>query len=95
MGFAAASSSSLLGGCADSYNTPDSLSFWKAGNYLPVSSEIIETILKIEGRSQTLELAKGAALSEPLYIPAQDGNAEDDGYVFSYVYEPSTQTSDL
>jgi carotenoid cleavage dioxygenase-like enzyme len=47
------------------------------------------------GSSQTLELPKGAAPSEPLYIPGQDGSAEDDGYVFSYVYEPSTQTSDL
>jgi carotenoid cleavage dioxygenase len=47
------------------------------------------------GSSQTLALPKGVAPSEPLYIPSSDGSAEDDGYVFSYVYEPSTQTSDL
>jgi carotenoid cleavage dioxygenase len=35
------------------------------------------------------------APAEPFFVAAHNATSEDDGYVLSYVYEPSTHTSDL
>lgn len=45
----AGTGSLLLGGCADKYDTAENPEFWRTGNYPPVSKEITETELKVEG----------------------------------------------
>jgi carotenoid cleavage dioxygenase len=47
------------------------------------------------GTGEHLKLPKGVAPAEPLFIAAGKATAEDDGYVVSFIYEPSTHTSDL
>ena len=47
------------------------------------------------GADEQLKLPRGVAPGEPLFIAAQGGSSEDDGYVLSFIYEPSTHTSDL
>ncbi|RZS44958.1 carotenoid cleavage dioxygenase [Herbihabitans rhizosphaerae] len=39
--------------------------------------------------------ARDAATSEPVFVPAGPGAAEDDGYVLSYVHDPERGASDL
>ena len=48
-GLVAASGAGLLNGCGDSYNTAENPEFWKVGNYPPVTEEVSETALKVEG----------------------------------------------
>jgi carotenoid cleavage dioxygenase-like enzyme len=55
-------------------------------------------IMKLDlqtGDSQRYDFASGASPAEPLFVPTADATDEDHGYVLSYVYEPSTNTSDL
>ena len=47
------------------------------------------------GASQRYDFTSGASPAEPLFVPAVDAADEDHGYVLSYVYEPSTNSSDL
>ena len=47
------------------------------------------------GTSQRHDFAQGVFPAEPFFVPATDATEEDHGYVLSYVYEPSTNTSDL
>jgi carotenoid cleavage dioxygenase-like enzyme len=48
-GLAAASAPVLLGGCGDSYDTAANPEFWKEGDYPPVTEEVTETALQVEG----------------------------------------------
>jgi len=47
------------------------------------------------GTSQRHDFAQGVFPAEPFFVPATNATEEDHGYVLSYVYEPSTNTSDL
>jgi carotenoid cleavage dioxygenase-like enzyme len=47
------------------------------------------------GGSQRYDFPGGISPGEPFFVPAADNTAEDHGYVLSYVYEPSTRSSDL
>jgi len=47
------------------------------------------------GALVTHELPDGRRGSEPVFVPAADGTAEDDGWVLSYVYDPGTDRSEL
>ena len=47
------------------------------------------------GTSQRHDFAQGVFPAEPFFVPATNATEEDHGYILSYVYEPSTNTSDL
>ena len=47
------------------------------------------------GSSQRYGLERGVSPAEPFFVPAAGATAEDHGYLLSYVYEPSTDSSDL
>ena len=47
------------------------------------------------GEGEHMKLPKGVAPSEPLFVAAEGASSEDEGYVLSFIYEPSTHTSDL
>ncbi|MFK8050870.1 MAG: carotenoid oxygenase family protein [Halioglobus sp.] len=48
-GLVGAATSSALTGCSDQYNTPENPEFWREGNYPPVSKEVTESRLQVEG----------------------------------------------
>jgi carotenoid cleavage dioxygenase len=48
-----------------------------------------------QGSEQVHPLDQGHVAAEGLFVPARDGNAEDEGWVLSYVYDPSRDASDL
>ena len=48
-GLATASASALLAGCGDTYNTAENPEFWKVGDYPPVTEEVTETALQVQG----------------------------------------------
>ena len=45
----AAAGSSLLSGCGERYDTVENPTFWKEGNFPPVTEEVSETSLQVEG----------------------------------------------
>lgn len=47
------------------------------------------------GTSATLELPRGWHAAEPYFVPRQDAESEDDGHLLTYVFDASTQTSEL
>ena len=47
------------------------------------------------GAGEHLKLPKGVAPAEPIFVAAHGASSEDDGFVLSFIYEPSTHTSDL
>ena len=47
-----------------------------------------------QGSSVYRDLAGGQA-SEPVFVANPEGESEDDGWVMSYVYQPSTNTSEV
>jgi carotenoid cleavage dioxygenase len=50
VGLAGATALPLLSACSRRYDTPENPEFWKSGNYPPVSSEVTETQLQVEGK---------------------------------------------
>jgi len=48
-----------------------------------------------DGDGEVVELPKGTYGSEPLFAPAQNAKAEDDGYVLEVVYDGWTHKSEL
>ena len=38
-------------------------------------------------------LGRGASPGEPVFVPADGGTAEDDGYLMTFVYDADTDTS--
>lgn len=49
-----------------------------------------------DGGSRTIHsLPAGHAPGEPVFVPAEGGTNEDDGYLMTYVYAPETETSYL
>ena len=54
------------------------------------------TILKYDretGTSTELNLGKGCVPGEPVFVPAEGGSAEDDGYLMTYIYDAASDTS--
>lgn len=47
------------------------------------------------GSSQAHDLGAGRAGGEPVFVPAEGGTSEDDGYLLSYVYDQATNKSEL
>ena len=47
------------------------------------------------GASERLDLARGLSPAEAFFVPSPAGHEEDDGYLLGFVYDPSTQSSDL
>ncbi|MFE9247386.1 carotenoid oxygenase family protein [Streptomyces sp. NPDC007088] len=47
------------------------------------------------GSRQVHRFPRGAAASEPVFVPRRGGRDEDDGYVLSYVHDPDRGASDL
>ena len=47
------------------------------------------------GTSTACTLPAGQTAGEPVFIPAANSRAEDDGYLMMYVHKPETNTSDL
>ncbi|GAB7106731.1 carotenoid oxygenase family protein [Streptomyces phaeofaciens JCM 4814] len=45
--------------------------------------------------SQVHRFPRGAAVSEPVFVPRHDARGEDDGYVLAYVHDPDRGASDL
>lgn len=48
-----------------------------------------------QGTLQRFELPRGDQNSEPVFVPSENGQAEDDGYVLVCVYRARSQTSDV
>ena len=56
------------------------------------------TILKYDrdrGTSTELALGRGRIPGEPVFVPAANGAAEDDGYLMTYVYDADSDASSL
>jgi carotenoid cleavage dioxygenase-like enzyme len=56
------------------------------------------TLLKYDrttGTSTELPLGTGRVPGEPVFVPAEGGTAEDDGYLMTYVYDATSDTSSL
>ncbi|MCI3934683.1 carotenoid oxygenase family protein [Streptomyces sp. AN091965] len=49
----------------------------------------------LRGTRQTHRLPKGAAASEPVFVPRRGARDEDDGYVLTYVNDPDRGATDL
>jgi len=47
------------------------------------------------GTSQRYDFAKGVSPAEPFFVPAAGATDEEHGYILGYVFEPSTNSSDL
>jgi carotenoid cleavage dioxygenase len=47
------------------------------------------------GATERLDLAHGLSPAEAFFVPSPAGREEDDGYLLGFVYDPSTQSSDL
>ena len=48
-GLAGVSATALLGGCGDTYDSAENPEFWKVGDFPPVSEEVTETGLQVQG----------------------------------------------
>ncbi|HEY5646231.1 MAG TPA: carotenoid oxygenase family protein [Pseudomonadales bacterium] len=54
------------------------------------------SILKYDrqtGRRADIEFGRGRVGGEPVFVPAENAKAEDDGYLMTYVYDASSDTS--
>ena len=49
----------------------------------------------VGGRTEVHEYGPGRATLEPVFVPRSDASAEDDGWVMSYVYDATTDSSDV
>ncbi|MEV3856438.1 carotenoid oxygenase family protein [Streptomyces sp. NPDC050095] len=49
----------------------------------------------LRGSRQVHRFARGAAASEPVFVPRRGARDEDDGYVLSYVHDPDRGATDL
>ena len=49
----------------------------------------------VTGTTQVHEMGRGRSTGEAVFVPADDGAAEDDGWVMSMVYDADTDRSDL
>jgi carotenoid cleavage dioxygenase len=47
------------------------------------------------GARTDFDVGRGCLPGEPVFVPAAGGTAEDDGYLMTYVYDASTDTSRL
>jgi carotenoid cleavage dioxygenase len=47
------------------------------------------------GRRTQIDTGMGRLPGETVFVPAEGGTAEDDGYLMTYVYDASTDTSDF
>ena len=47
------------------------------------------------GASETHDFGPGTHAAEPVFVPASDDAAEDDGHVITFVYDENTNGSDL
>ena len=47
------------------------------------------------GERTLLELGAGRLPGEPVFVPAAGGSAEDDGYLMTYVFDASTNSSEF
>lgn len=48
---------------------------------------------RVTGQRVDLELGRGCLPGEPVFVPAAGGTDEDDGYLMTFVYDASTDTS--
>ena len=48
-----------------------------------------------DGGAQTHDFGCGRQAGEPVFVPAADGHAEDDGWIMTYVYDEARDTSDF
>ncbi|HEV2310192.1 MAG TPA: carotenoid oxygenase family protein [Acidimicrobiia bacterium] len=48
-----------------------------------------------DGQSQTHDFGRGREAGEPVFVPAADGRAEDEGWIMTYVYDQARDTSDF
>jgi carotenoid cleavage dioxygenase len=49
----------------------------------------------VAGTTEVHDYGPGRVTLEPVFVPASDGAAEDDGWVMSYVYDATTDRSDV
>jgi carotenoid cleavage dioxygenase len=49
----------------------------------------------VSGHTETHDYGPGRVTLEPVFVPASDDAAEDDGWVMSYVYDATTDRSDV
>jgi carotenoid cleavage dioxygenase len=75
--------------------------FYQYGYSLGVSNNLqpdFGRIIKydfVKDRSELYEFAEGKMGSESVFVPSENNNREDDGYLLSYVYDRATDKSDL
>ncbi len=50
---------------------------------------------QVDGRSQPHDFGVGREAGEPVFVPAAEGRAEDEGWVMTYVYDAARDTSDF
>lgn len=50
---------------------------------------------RVAGTSTRLELGRGRLPGEPVFVPAEGGTAEDDGYLVTFVYDASSDSSEF
>jgi carotenoid cleavage dioxygenase-like enzyme len=48
-----------------------------------------------DGTAQTHDFGCGRQAGEPVFVPAADGRAEDEGWIMTYVYDEARDTSDF
>jgi len=61
-------------------------------------STLFDGIIKYDfnnGKSQTHEYGKGRYGGEAVFVPRPHGKAEDDGWLLSYVYDTTEDSSEL
>jgi carotenoid cleavage dioxygenase len=49
----------------------------------------------VAGTTEEHDYGKGRSTLEPVFVPRENAKAEDDGYVMSYVYDATTDKSDI
>ena len=48
-----------------------------------------------DGHAQSHDFGCGRQAGEPVFVPAADGRAEDEGWTMTYVYDAARDTSDF
>ncbi|WP_030684674.1 carotenoid oxygenase family protein [Streptomyces sp. NRRL B-1347] len=81
--------------------TASAAEMWRAYGTVdgvPPAGKFTDCLVKHDmarGTKQVLRFPKGAAVSEPVFVPRRGARDEDDGYVLSYVNDPDRGATDL
>ena len=73
------------------FRTTDGGATWSKVSDLPV----VGAPLLRDGKSEVHHEGAARTFMEPVFVPAHDGAAEDEGYVMAYVYDAATDLTDV